>query len=103
MEPQFSTFTAIVVDDEPFARVHMAQLLKESGVGKVLQASGAAQCLEMFEDEDERPDWAFLDVRMPGLDGLELADALGSGEIGESGDVEAPDVVFVTGYEDYAI
>ena len=103
MDAQLSHLTAVVVDDEPLPRLHLAQLLKEAGVGNVIQAGGAAECLELFEDEDERPDWAFLDVRMPGLDGLELADALGAGQFSDGGKHASPAIVFVTGYEDYAI
>lgn len=103
MEGQLSRIKAVVVDDEPLPRLHLAQLLKEAGLGKVAQAAGASECLELCESEDERPDWAFLDVRMPGLDGLELADALGAGQIGEDANRASPVIVFVTGFEEYAI
>lgn len=103
MEAQLSHVRAVVVDDEPLPRLHLVQLLKEAGVGTVLQAANAAECLELFEREDERLDWAFLDVRMPGLDGLDLADALGAGQLDEERSRAAPAIVFVTGYEDYAI
>ena len=48
----------------------------------------------------ERPDVAFLDIRMPGLTGLEvaseLADKLNEGE-------PVPRIVFVTAYDEYAL
>jgi two-component system, LytTR family, response regulator len=42
----------------------------------------------------ERPDLAFLDVRMPGLGGLDVLDRLGA---------QAPLVVFCTAYDEYAL
>ncbi len=103
MRSSLTQHSAVVVDDEPLPRAHLAHLLKEAGVGKVLQASDAASCLELFESEDDPPDWAFLDVQMPGIDGLALADALGAGQLGLSGGASPPSVVFVTGYEEYAV
>ncbi len=84
-------------------RAHLAHLLKEAGVGNVFQAADAARCLELFGSESEAPDWAFLDVQMPGMNGLSLADVLSAGQIGAEGGMRPPSVVFVTGYEDYAI
>lgn len=103
MKAILSRHSAVVVDDEPLPRTHLAHLLKEAGVGRVFEAADAAGCLELFEAEDDPPDWAFLDVQMPGMDGLALADALGAGQLGPFGDVPPPSVVFVTGHEEYAV
>lgn len=103
METSFSHYQAVVVDDEPLPRAHLAHLLKEAGVGTVLQASDAAHCLELFGGEEEAPDWVFLDIHMPGMDGMALADALGTGRVGVAPGANPPAVVFVTGYDDYAI
>ena len=103
MRAGLSQHSAIVVDDEPLPRAHLVHLLKEAGVGKVFQANDAARCLQLFEAEDDPPDWAFLDVQMPGMNGLALADALGAGQLGPSGEAPPPAVVFVTGYEEYAV
>lgn len=92
-------YTAVVVDDEPLSRAHLVHLLREAGVGEVLQAGSGEECLRLMEHESDPPDWVFLDVHMPEMDGLALADTLGAGQSG----LPAPLVVYVTGYEEYAI
>ena len=84
----------LIVDDEPLARRRLARLLKdEPGVRVVGQASdgdGAVAALGRL-----RPDLLLLDVRLPGMNGLAVLDALGAGR--------RPAVVFVTAYDQYAI
>ena len=66
---------AIIVDDEPLARDELAFLLAEvGGVEVVGQAGDAHGALQLAEREE--PDVAFLDLRMPGPDGIALAQAL---------------------------
>jgi DNA-binding LytR/AlgR family response regulator len=66
---------AIIVDDEPLARDELAFLLAEvGGVEVVGQASDAHSAIELAEREE--PDVAFVDLRMPGPDGIALAQAL---------------------------
>ncbi len=65
---------ALVVDDEPLARDELAFLLGEIGVEVVAQASSSAAALTAFADT--RPDVVFVDLRMPGPDGLALAEAI---------------------------
>jgi DNA-binding LytR/AlgR family response regulator len=65
---------ALVVDDEPLARDELAFLLGELGVEVVAQAASSAQALGAFSQA--RPDVVFVDLRMPGPDGLALAEAL---------------------------
>lgn len=91
---------ALVVDDEPLARAHLAFLLREMGVGVVDEVRDGAQCLAHCRRREERPDWVFLDVRMPGMDGMAVADALRADVRDGSA---SPAVVFVTGYEDFAV
>ena len=65
----------ILVDDEPLARDELAFLLEEvGGVEVVGQASDAQEALKLAERED--PQLAFVDLRMPGPDGIALAQAL---------------------------
>jgi DNA-binding LytR/AlgR family response regulator len=70
-----SELRAIIVDDEPLARDELAFLLAEvGGVEVVGQASDAHAAIELAEREE--PDVAFVDLRMPGPDGIALAQAL---------------------------
>jgi two-component system response regulator LytT len=70
-----SMLRALVVDDEPLARDELAFLLSEVGDVEVVgQADGAARALEL--SESLAPDVVFVDLRMPGPDGLALAEAI---------------------------
>jgi DNA-binding LytR/AlgR family response regulator len=100
----------LAVDDEEPALDELAYLLEADGnVGTVLTASDAAQALRILDDRRGRPgpkatgtgehagvDAVFLDIRMPGLDGLELARLF-------AGMAEPPSVVFVTAHDDRAV
>jgi DNA-binding LytR/AlgR family response regulator len=74
LDPAAERLRALVVDDEPLARDELAFLLGELGVEVVAQAASSAQALAAFQDA--RPDVVFVDLRMPGPDGLALAEAL---------------------------
>jgi len=66
---------ALVVDDEPLARDELCFLLGETGGVEVVgQAGSTARALELADEL--LPDVAFVDLRMPGPDGLALAEAL---------------------------
>ncbi|HVC38747.1 MAG TPA: LytTR family DNA-binding domain-containing protein [Candidatus Dormibacteraeota bacterium] len=92
MEPPFR---ALVVDDEAPARGELKYLLKQSPrVKDVLEAEGASQCMDLLADQ--AVDILFLDIRMPGMDGLQLSQVL----------AQLPNplpVVFVTAFEGHAI
>lgn len=66
----------IVVDDEPLARDELVFLLREcGGVEVVAECASASEALRAFETH--APDALFVDLRMPGPDGLSLAEAVG--------------------------
>ncbi len=70
-----TTLRAIVVDDEPLARDELVFLLGECGDVEVVgQAKDAATALALAESS--APDLAFVDLKMPGPDGIALAEAL---------------------------
>jgi two-component system, LytTR family, response regulator len=85
----------LVVDDEAPALGDLSRLLRSvPGIGEVSTAASAQDALRALA---ERPvDAVFLDVRMPGIDGLELARVLRRFET-------PPSVVFVSAYETGAV
>jgi DNA-binding LytR/AlgR family response regulator len=90
----------LVVDDEPNARDDLVyQLGLNQDVGPVECATDGATALLALDRALARGravDAIFLDIRMPGLDGLEVARVL-------SRFAEPPLIVFVTAYDDFAV
>ena len=86
---------ALVVDDEAPARGELKYLLKQSPrVKEVLEAEGASQCMDLLAEQ--QIDVLFLDIRMPGMDGLQLSQVISQ--------LPSPvPVVFVTAYEEHAV
>jgi DNA-binding LytR/AlgR family response regulator len=93
MSTMSTTLTALIADDEP----HLAQYLKEqlaqlwpelTIVATARNGSEAAAQIAALQ-----PDLAFLDIQMPGLTGLEVAQGI-------EGETR---VVFVTAYDEYAL
>lgn len=86
---------ALVVDDEAPAREDLAYLLREDArIGTVRTAPSAAHALKCLNDEPF--DVVFCDIKMPGLDGMELARVIARF-------VDPPQIVFVTAYDDHAV
>lgn len=70
-----STIRALVVDDEPLARDELVFTLEQiEGVEVVGQAESTARALALLGELE--PDVVFADLRMPGPDGLALAEAI---------------------------
>ena len=66
---------AIIVDDEAPARSELRFLLDETGEVEVAaEATNVREAIEQLKDVGA--DIMFLDVNMPGVDGLQLAEAL---------------------------
>jgi DNA-binding LytR/AlgR family response regulator len=85
----------LVVDDEEPALADLAYLLRQHPrIGSVVTASDATEALRRLRDGSFGA--VFLDIRMPGLDGLELARVL-------SRFARPPDIVFVTAFEQHAV
>ncbi len=86
---------AIIVDDEAPARSELKFLLDETGEVEV--AAEAANVREAIEKlKDVGADIMFLDVNMPGADGLQLAEALSRLKC-------PPAMIFVTAYSEHAV
>lgn len=89
-----TTIKAMIVDDEVLARENIEALLQEDAeIEIVAQCSNGTQVSEAVRRH--RPDLVFLDVQMPGLNGLEALAKLPP-EI-------TPQVVFVTAYDHFAL
>jgi DNA-binding LytR/AlgR family response regulator len=85
----------LVVDDEAPAREELAFLLRDDPrVGDVRCAANAPHALKLLNEEPA--DAVFCDIKMPGLDGIEMARVL-------SRFAERPRVVFVTAYDHHAV
>lgn len=85
----------IIVDDEPLARSRLRQLVEAlPGCEVAGEAGDGRAALELVAREN--PDVVLLDIRMPGMDGLEAARHLAGFEA-------PPAVIFTTAYDHYAI
>ncbi|MFL5239034.1 MAG: LytR/AlgR family response regulator transcription factor [Rhizomicrobium sp.] len=94
MERSPESIRVLVVDDEAPARKRLTDMLaKDRDIGDVLEAQNGVDAVALIQDQ--RPDLVFLDVQMPGVDGLGVIDALGAGNM--------PLTVFVTGYDRFAL
>ena len=85
----------LIVDDEQPARDRLSQLIRDSGEHEVVaEAGNGKQAIELAAEL--QPDVVLLDIRMPGVDGIETAHHLNTME-------SPPAVVFATAYDEYAI
>ncbi|MEW6707536.1 MAG: LytTR family DNA-binding domain-containing protein [Pseudomonadota bacterium] len=87
------TTTCLIADDEPLLREHLAAHLKRlwPELQVVAEARNGREAVEMFDAQ--APDIVFLDVHMPGLNGIEAARSI----------ARRAQIVFVTAYEQYAV
>ncbi|RJQ47500.1 MAG: DNA-binding response regulator [Gammaproteobacteria bacterium] len=84
----------LIVDDEPLARARLRGLLAETEAQVVDEAEDGRQALLKYNEH--QPDVVLMDIRMPGMDGLEAARHL-------SGLEQPPAVIFTTAYDDHAL
>jgi len=63
--------TVLLVDDEESFRVRLARALTERGF-EVWQAANVPAAIELIETETESPEYAVVDLKMPGPSGLHL-------------------------------
>lgn len=86
-------FKVLIVDDEQIARLRLKNLLAEFQnfeiIGEAADGISAINTIEKL-----RPDIVFLDIEMPELNGIEVANSL---------DSNGPLIVFVTAYDEYAV
>src|ERR1700676_199767 len=91
-----ATISAIVVDDEKLAQDERAYQLRESrDVEVIATASNGLEAVKLIEDLE--PDLVFLDVQMPGLDGMGVIRKL------REKSIPLPYFVLATAYDQYAV
>ncbi|MBC7622380.1 MAG: response regulator transcription factor [Aeromicrobium sp.] len=85
--------TALIAEDEPLMLSRISDLVNQvwPELEIVARCKNGEEALAAFHQH--RPDVAFLDIRMPGKTGLEVAAVIG----------DAAHIVFVTAYDEYAI
>jgi two-component system response regulator AlgR len=91
------TLQVLVVDDEPLARSRLRTLLADCAAPAAQvggEAANATQAMEMLRRQPF--DAVLLDIRMPGADGLALAQALRMLD-------HPPAVIFVTAHAEHAV
>jgi DNA-binding LytR/AlgR family response regulator len=85
--------TALIADDEPLMLQRIRESLQASWPDLRIVAEAKNGFEAITEYEAHRPDIVFLDIRMPGKTGLEVAATIG----------DAAHIIFVTAYDEYAI
>jgi len=91
-----ATLPTVVVDDEQLASDELTYLLKDfPEVEVIARGSNGLEAVDLILKLE--PELVFLDVHMPGLDGLGVVRRL------REHDVELPHFIFVTAYDQYAV
>ncbi len=91
-----STLSILVVDDEQLAREELSFLLKDFPEVEIVETAGnGLEAVKLIGDLE--PDLVFMDVQMPGLDGLGVIR-----KIREEGG-EQPHFILTTAYDQYAV
>ncbi len=91
-----AVISAILVDDEKLASDELAYQLKEfADIEVVATASNGLEAVKLIEDVE--PDLVFLDVQMPGLDGMGVIRKL------REKNIPLPYFVMATAYDQYAV
>jgi DNA-binding LytR/AlgR family response regulator len=87
---------ALVADDEEPAREELVYLLRQDPrIGDIQTASDGPEALKILQGTDL--DVVFFDIKMPGLDGIDLAGVLSKFR------QPCPRIVFVTAYDEHAV
>src|SRR5437588_841373 len=91
-----TTISTLIVDDEQLASDELSYLLKDfPDIEVVATGRNGLEALRLIEDLE--PDLVFLDVQMPGLDGLGVIQKL------HESDANIPHFILATAYDQYAL
>lgn len=94
------TATGLIAEDEPLLAANLKALLAKLWPELQIVATVTHGAAAVEQALAHRPDIVFLDIRMPGLSGLEAAELLAEDW---PGDGPLPLIVFVTAYDQYAL
>ena len=91
----------VIADDERLMREQLRARLAEvwPDLQIVAEAKNGAEAVAAVAEH--RPELVFLDIRMPGLTGVEAARQIAQMEVGD--DELLPEIVFITAYDQYAV
>ena len=92
---------AVLADDERLMREQLRSRLAEAWpeLQIVAEAKNGAEAVALVDEH--RPDVVFLDIRMPGMTGVEAAKQIAQMDVGDDGWL--PEIVFITAYDQYAV
>src|SRR5688572_19874793 len=93
--------TAVIADDERLMREQLRARLAEvwPDLSVVGEARNGAEAVALVDEH--HPDLVFLDIRMPGLTGVDAARQIAQLEWPD--DRPLPEIVFITAYDQYAV
>lgn len=92
---------AVIADDERLMREQLRARLAEAwpALQIVAEARNGLEAVELVAQH--RPELVFLDIRMPGLTGVEAARQIAQMDVAD--DEHLPEIVFITAYDQYAV
>ena len=92
---------AVIADDERLMRDQLRARLQQvwPDLAIVAEAKNGLEAVQAVKDH--QPDVIFLDIRMPGLTGVEAAKEIAQLDLGD--EALLPEMVFITAYDQYAI
>jgi DNA-binding LytR/AlgR family response regulator len=101
MSPDAPTVRAVIADDERLMREQLRARLAEvwPELRVVAEARNGLEAVQLVEQL--RPELVFLDIRMPGLSGVEAARQIAQMAVAD--DEYLPEIVFITAYDQYAV
>ncbi len=104
INPATAAPRAVLADDERLMREQLRARLAEvwPELQIVAEAKNGIEAVQLVDEH--RPDIVFLDIRMPGLTGVEAARQIAQLPPRDEGDDELlPEIVFITAYDQYAV
>ena len=99
--PSSAVVRAVIADDERLMREQLRARLAEvwPELQIVAEARNGLEAVALVDQH--RPDLVFLDIRMPGLTGVDAARQIAQMDVAD--DEHLPEIVFITAYDQYAV